>query len=104
MTVTRRPDPGPGQALTRALLALAEDRRRPRCAEPGGHHLWTSEDPEDRQQASAWCAGCPITGPCLDAAVDNRDTWGVRAGFDLGDPASRRAARTEHHLQRKAAS
>lgn len=97
----RRPDPGPGQALGRALLALAEQRRRPPCGEEPG--LWMSEAFIDKRAAARRCDPCPIRGECLDAAVTERTTFSVRAGHDFGVADGRRAARTEH-LQRKAAA
>lgn len=98
----RRPDPGPGQALTRALLALAEDRRRPPCGEEPA--LWLSEWYVDKRAAARRCADCPIRDVCLDAAVTERTSFTVRAGHDLATPAGRRAARTEHNDRKAAAS
>ena len=75
------------EALDRALLGLAEDGARPRCAEPGGHELWTSDDPDDRAHAVTLCRGCPIAARCLDAAIELKVTHGVWGGRDLSpDP------------------
>lgn len=71
------------QALDRALLGLAEDGRRPRCAEPGGFEIWCSDDPEDRATAARWCRGCPITQQCHAAAVEMKVSHGVWGGSDF---------------------
>ncbi|REF30638.1 WhiB family transcriptional regulator [Calidifontibacter indicus] len=80
------------ERLDRALLGLAEDGKRPRCAEPGGHELWTSDDPEDRATAVRWCRGCPVLTECADAAAELDATWGVWAGVDR---SSNRAGRSQ---------
>ena len=67
------------ERLTIALADLAEQGRRPRCGEPGGHALWLSDNAVDRAQAARWCAGCPVLAEC-GAAADERDerhgVWG----------------------------
>lgn len=72
----------PGDRLTRALVDLATQGRRPRCGDPETHDLWLSDDPEERKQAAAWCAGCPVLTECADAAADAKETFGVWAGVD----------------------
>lgn len=73
----------PTERLTRALLDLAVEGGRPRCAEYGGHAMWTSDDPDDRALAARWCAGCPILTHCYDAAVAEGERWAVRGGRDM---------------------
>ena len=73
----------PTERLNRALLDLAVEGGRPRCAEYGGHEMWTSDDPDDRALAARWCRGCPILPPCHDAAVAEGERWTVRGGVDF---------------------
>lgn len=47
------------EQLTRALVDLATQGRRPRCGDPVTRDLWTSEDREERQLGASWCA-CPV--------------------------------------------
>lgn len=72
-------------ALTRALIRLAEAGSRPRCGEPDAHLMWLSEDSEDRAQAARWCAGCSVLAECAAAATELKATWGVWAGRDYGE-------------------
>ncbi|GAA3667164.1 transcription factor WhiB [Yimella lutea] len=77
-------------ALTQALVRMAEAGDRPRCGEPGAHELWLSEDTEDRAQAARWCAGCSVLAECAAAAGELKASFGVWAGRDYGERASRR--------------
>ncbi len=70
------------ERLTRALVAIAEQGRRPRCGEPGGHEMWLSDDATERAQAARWCAGCPVLVECGAAADENDERHGVWAGVD----------------------
>lgn len=75
------------EALTAALVDLLDVGLRPVCAEPGGHELWCSEDPDDRATAAAWCLrGCPILAECEAAATAARESFGVWAGVDRTRP------------------
>ena len=74
--------------LDRALLDLAVDGRRPRCAEPADHELWTSDDRAERARAAELCTACPLLRPCAAAAEEERDTWTTRGGVDRR-PAAR---------------
>lgn len=71
------------EALDRALLDLAADRRRPRCGEPADHLLWTSEKTDERARAAALCVGCPVLRQCADAAEEEAELF-VWAGVDRG--------------------
>lgn len=56
------------EQLTRALVELATQGRRPRCGEPGGHELW--------------CTGCPVLVECGAAADEHDERFGVFGGTD----------------------
>jgi len=70
------------EQLTRALVDLATQGRRPRCGEPGGHELWTSDDADDRAQAATWCNGCPVLAECAASADEHDEKFGVFGGRD----------------------
>ncbi len=74
------------EALTRALVAIADHGRRPRCGEPGGHELWCSDDPDERAQAASWCVACPVLAECGGAADENDEKFGVFGGRDRTPP------------------
>ena len=79
------------EALTRVLVALATQGRRPRCGEPKGHEMWLSDDADDRAQAAALCAGCAVLTECGAAADEHDERFGVFGGVDrTPPPASRR--------------
>ena len=42
--------------------------------------LFFSEDLGDIARAKAICGNCPAREPCLDAAVDRHEPWGVWGG------------------------
>jgi len=69
------------EALTRRLVGLATEGRRPRCGEPGGHE-WLSDDATDRAQAASWCTGCPVLVECGAAADEHGERFGVFGGTD----------------------
>lgn len=77
MDLTARDD------LDRALLDLAANGRRPRCGEPADHHMWTSDDHDERARAAELCRGCPVLRQCAEAAEEAREIF-VRAGVDHG--------------------
>jgi len=70
------------ETLTRALVDLATEGRRPRCGETGGHELWCSDDPTDRAPAARWCTGCPVKVECAAAADEHDERFGVFGGRD----------------------
>lgn len=70
------------EALTRRLVDLATEGRRPRCGEAGGHELWCSDDATDRAQAASWCLGCPVLVECGAAADEHGERFGVFGGTD----------------------
>jgi len=83
------------EQLTRRLVDLATQGRRPRCGEPGGHELWTSDDADDRAQAASWCTGCPVLDECAAAADEHDERFGVFGGTDrTPPPAKRKSAST----------
>lgn len=75
--------------LDRALLDLAADGRRPRCAEPADHLWWTSEDGDERARAARLCTGCPVLPLCAESAEDERELY-VWAGVDHGTSPARK--------------
>ncbi|WP_345203958.1 WhiB family transcriptional regulator [Fodinibacter luteus] len=66
-----------GEALARAVAALAETGRRPVCVtDPDA---WTSERRADLEQAAPRCQGCPLLDPCGDAGeAEDFGVWGGR--------------------------
>lgn len=70
------------EQLTRAMVGLAAQGRRPRCGEPGGHEMWCSDDADDRAQAVRWCTGCPVLAECAAAADEHGEKFGVFGGTD----------------------
>lgn len=99
MSVPERVVPAETRALTAALVAMADRRERPRCAEPGGAELWTSDVQRHRATARRLCTGCPVLTLCLDAAAAEDERWTVRGGVDWRDPHTRRAADRLRHTQ-----
>lgn len=74
----------PAEQLTRALVDLATQGRRPRCGDPVTRDCWTSEDKRERQLAAGWCTGCPVLLQCRAAAEEMGETFGVWGGLDVG--------------------
>jgi len=70
------------ERLTRALVELATEGRRPRCGEAGSHGLWLSDDADDRAQAVRWCVGCPVLDECGAAADEHGEKHHVWGGVD----------------------
>lgn len=70
-------------ALDRALLDLAANGKRHRCAEPADHLWWTSEDADERARAARLCTGCPVLRLCAVVAEDEGELF-VWAGVDHG--------------------
>ena len=83
------------EALDRALLDLAADGRRPRCAEPEDHLWWTSEDRDERARAARLCTGCPVLRLCAVAAEEDGEIF-VRAGIDHGTRPRTKTKREDH--------
>ena len=69
-------------ALTMALIALADEGQRPRCGDASDRDMWISDDAKDREQAAAWCVGCPVLAQCGAAAEAENERHGVWAGVD----------------------
>ena len=42
--------------------------------------IFFSEDLGDIAQAKSICAECPVLAPCLEAAIERREPWGVWGG------------------------
>lgn len=42
--------------------------------------VFFSEDLGDIAQAKGICAECPVLAPCLEAAIERREPWGVWGG------------------------
>jgi WhiB family redox-sensing transcriptional regulator len=53
-----------------------------RCADGSSAlvDLFFSEQLDDILRAKAFCQGCPVRVPCLEAAVARREPWGVWGG------------------------
>lgn len=71
-----------GEALTRGLLGMAENGRRPRCGDWAEGNPWLSDDPGLRGMAARWCVGCPVLAECDRAGVEAKHTFGVWGGHD----------------------
>jgi hypothetical protein len=50
--------------LNTALITMASQGSRPRCADPIDHQLWTSKDQHDRDIAATWYTGCQVLVLC----------------------------------------
>jgi hypothetical protein len=80
------------QAFNRALITMAARGERPRCSDPIDHQLWTSEDQQDRDIATAWCTGCQVLAICHQAADERDERWGVWGGRDRSARPGRKKA------------
>ncbi|MGW4119859.1 WhiB family transcriptional regulator [Nocardia sp. NPDC004711] len=61
----------------------------------------SSDDPERRmlvRRVIRLCEGCPVRRRCAQAALDNRERYGIFAGVDLGDDVLDRGS---SHYRRK---
>lgn len=76
--------------LDRALLELAANGRRVRCAEPEDHLWWTSEDSDERARAARLCVGCPVLRQCAESAKEEGELF-VWAGVDHGTKPKRKS-------------
>lgn len=94
LSTVSTPPEGASARFARALQGLAEDGRRPLCAEIGPHGPWLSDDPDEREHARSLCAGCEVLTLCLDAAVEERTSFGTRGGRDFTRPAPRATSKT----------
>jgi Transcription factor WhiB len=79
-------------SLNTALITMASQGSRPRCADPVDHQLWTSEDQHDRDTAAARCNGCQVLSLCHQAAEEREEKWGVWGGRDRSIRPGRKAA------------
>ena len=70
-------DPRPHLALSAALAQAVESGLEIPCE---GSTWPTSEDPDERATAAAWCPGCPVLNLCREAG--SRERWGVWGGID----------------------
>ena len=82
-------------ALTLALLGLAERGERTHCSDPTTGHLWLSEHEGERAIAVMLCDHCPVLNICRDTAQLRQETWGVWGGKDF----SRRPGRAKRLKQ-----
>jgi hypothetical protein len=69
-------------ALTAALINLAARGERTHCSDAASHDLWLSDDESERRIAAQLCVGCPVFGPCGQAATARRERFGVWASVD----------------------
>lgn len=81
------------EALDAALVTMAAEGLRPRCAEHTDRNLWTSEDADDRDEAARLCGPCPVLELCGAAADEERDVHTVRGGIDRRPSRTARAAK-----------
>ena len=77
-------------ALTLALLTLAERGERTHCSDPSSHHLWLSESKSERQTAVTLCQHCPVLTVCRNTAEQRDERWGVWGGRDFSRRPGRR--------------
>jgi hypothetical protein len=70
-------------ALTLALLNLAERGLCTHCSDPRSHHLWLSEHEGERAAAIMFCDHCPVVDPCRHTAETRGERWGVWGGKDF---------------------
>jgi hypothetical protein len=71
------------QRLNIALVTMAANGERPRCADPVTRDMWTSDDQHDRDVAARWCTGCVVLTLCADAAEEREEKWHVHGGRDF---------------------
>lgn len=81
------------EQLDMALVGMAAEGLRPRCAEHGDRNLWTSEDADDRDEAARLCGPCPVLEACGSSADEERDVHTVRGGIDRRPSRTARAAK-----------
>ena len=74
------------------LVDLGAQGLRTHCSDPGGRHLWLSEDLAERAEAARLCIGFPVQLECWDVAVARRETWGVWGGVDRTKLSASKAA------------
>ena len=65
-----------------AVIQQEAWRADARCADESSAlvDLFFSEQIDDILRAKAFCEGCPVRVPCLEAAVERREPWGVWGG------------------------
>ena len=91
MTTTSTPE-GAALVLQHALDEIANAGRSTPCqADP---NPFTSDDPEERQEAAEACAGCPVLLACRHYAQTAEEPFHVWGGIDHTElaRAERRAA------------
>lgn len=84
------------ERFDRALVDMAADGLRPRCAEHTDRSLWTSGDADERAEAARLCGPCPVLDLCGASADEERDVWTVRAGVDRRPSPAARATKKEN--------
>jgi Transcription factor WhiB len=70
-------------ALTRALLNLAEAGGRPPCSDYSARPLFLSEFVGERRVAQKLCTHCPVKAECLESALEHDTRFGVFGGVDF---------------------
>lgn len=53
---------------------------------------------EDSMAARALCAGCPFRQECLDAAILNKDEYGIFGGLDPDERVAEEMKRELHRV------
>jgi len=59
------------------LQAELSDADSVPCREQQSSHLWTSEQPEEREAATYRCTGCPVVDACGNWATAAKEKVGV---------------------------
>jgi hypothetical protein len=68
--------------FTKALIDLAAHGLRTHCSDPETHHLWLSEDEQERAIAVELYPECPVQLECWLAANARNEKFGVWGGVD----------------------
>ena len=83
--------------FTTLLLALRDlDMRNEStpCQTPGADHLWTSDNPDEREAACHRCQHCPLRlTACADYTTTGNERHHVWAGADLTPSPRKKEAR-----------
>lgn len=78
------------KALDMALVSMAAEGSRPRCAEGTDRNWWTSENADERAHAARLCGKCPAYSECAAVAEEEQPVWGVWAGVDYSNRRRRK--------------
>jgi WhiB family transcriptional regulator, redox-sensing transcriptional regulator len=65
---------------SRPATYLVHSSRTPLPCQSNDPELFFAESPRDVEAAKRLCADCPVRRPCLAAARERREPWGVWGG------------------------